>query len=210
MSPPPVRVLVADDHPVVLEGLAAILRAAKETELVAAVGGGDEAIELYRRERPDVVLVDLRMPGRSGVEVIGAVRSIDPSARLLVLTTFDHDEDVYQALAAGAAGYLLKGTPPAELVQAIVSVAGGARVVPPEIAARLINRISGNELTPRELEVLEQLARGASNRQVAQRFSITEGTVKGHVTNILSKLGVESRTQAIAEAISRGLVRTER
>jgi DNA-binding NarL/FixJ family response regulator len=206
----PIRVLVADDHPVVLEGLAAILRAEEGVEVAATAGGGEEAIALYARERPDVVLLDLRMPDRDGLEVIAALRGADPGARILVLTSFDDDEDVYRALAAGAAGYLLKDAPPAELVRALTTVAAGGRAIPPAVAARLADRLGVSELTPRELEVLAAMARGDGNREIARRLKIGEGTVKGHVSNVLSKLGVETRTQAVAAALSRGLVRLGR
>jgi two-component system NarL family response regulator len=209
VSRPPLRVLLADDHPVVLEGLAALLAGAGMA-VVATARTGEEAVALHARHRPDVTLLDLRMPAGGGVEAIRRIRAADPSARLLVLTTFDTDEEVFRAVEAGAAGYLLKTAPPEELTRAIADVAAGRRVIPPAIAARLADRVAGSELTPRELEVLAAVARGEGNREIARRLAITEGTVKGHVSNVLDKLGVRSRTQAVTAALARGLVRLGR
>ncbi len=178
-----------------------------DMEVVASVGDGRAAVESFRALRPDVALLDLRMPVLGGVQAIEEIRREFPSARIIVLTTYDGDEDVYRALQAGAAGYLLKDTTTEALLRAIRTVAAGQRYVPPEIAARLVERtMAGPGLTAREVEVLGALATGKTNKEIAAEFFITEGTVKSHVNNILDKLGVRDRTEAVMEALRRGIL----
>jgi len=205
-NPGRIRVLVADDHPIVREGIVALVGRQAEMAVVAEASDGRQAIDLYRRERPDVALFDLRMPFTDGVAATIAVRSEFPDARIVILTTYDNDEDIYSALRAGAQAYLLKDAPREELLTAIRNVVAGRRHIPPHVAARLAERVGVTDLTPRELEVLRQIVRGKSNKEIGDTLIITEGTVKGHVNNILSKLGVTDRTQAALAAVRRGLV----
>ena len=202
----PLRLLLADDHPVVREGLAAILSRQDDMEVVAQAGDGDQAIELFRRVRPDLAILDLRMPGVSGVEAIARLRREFPAARLLVLTTFDGDADVRRALQAGADGYLLKQMSAAELVAAVRAAAAGRRVVAPAAAQQLAEHVGEPALTRRELEVLELIVAGRSNKRIARQLGLTEGTVKSHVNSILGKMGADDRTQAATDALRRGLV----
>jgi two-component system NarL family response regulator len=202
----PLRLLLADDHPVVREGLAAILSRQDDMEVVAQAGDGDQAIELFRRVRPDLAILDLRMPGVSGVEAIARLRREFPAARLLVLTTFDGDADVRRALQAGADGYLLKQMSAAELVAAVRAAAAGRRVVAPAAAQQLAEHVGEPALTRRELEVLELIVAGRSNKRIARQLGLTEGTVKSHVNSILVKMGADDRTQAATDALRRGLV----
>jgi two-component system NarL family response regulator len=205
-NPDRIRVLVADDHPIVREGIVALVSRQPAMAVVAEASDGRQAIDLYRRERPDVALFDLRMPITDGVAATIAVRSEFPDARIVILTTYDNDEDIYSALRAGAQAYLLKDAPREELLTAIRKVVAGRRHIPPHVAARLAERVGVTDLTPRELEVLRQIVRGKSNKEIGDTLIITEGTVKGHVNNILSKLGVTDRTQAALAAVRRGLV----
>jgi DNA-binding NarL/FixJ family response regulator len=205
----PIRIALADDHPVVRQGLAAILASEPGMAVIAEARDGREAVELFRRERPDVMLIDLKMPELDGVAAITAIRADFPRANLLVLTTYDRDEEIYQSLRAGARGYLLKDAPVEELLAAIRAAAIGQRYLPPGIAEKLAEHVMYAELTERELEVLRLMARGMSNREIGQELFITEGTVKAHVNNILSKLGVSDRTQAVTTALKRGLVQLE-
>jgi len=208
-SEQPIRILIADDHPVVRQGLAAIIASERGMTVVAQARDGREAVELFRRERPHVALIDLKMPEMDGVATITAIREEFPRAALLVLTTYDRDEDIYRSLRAGAKAYLLKDTPPAELLEAIRAVYIGQRHLPPEIAEKLAEHVMYPDLTERELEVLRLMAKGLSNREIGADLFITEGTVKAHVNNILSKLGVSDRTQAVTTALKRGLVQLE-
>jgi two-component system NarL family response regulator len=205
----PIRILIADDHPVVRQGLAAIIESERGMAVVAQAKNGREAVELFRRERPHVALIDLRMPELDGVETIKAIREEFPHAALLMLTTYDRDEDIFRSLRAGAKAYLLKDAPAAELLQAIREVYLGQRHLPPEIADKLAQHVMYPELTARELEVLRLLAAGQSNREIGAALFITEGTVKAHVNNILGKLGVSDRTQAVTTALKRGLVQLD-
>jgi two-component system, NarL family, response regulator len=208
-SEQPIRILIADDHPVVRQGLAAIIETERGMTVIAQAKDGREAVELFRRERPHVALVDLKMPEMDGVETIAAIREEFPRAALLVLTTYDRDEDIYRSLRAGAKGYLLKDTPPVELLEAIRAVYHGQRHLPPEIAEKLAEHVMYADLTERELEVLREMAEGKSNREIGAELFITEGTVKAHVNNILSKLDVSDRTQAVTTALKRGLVQLD-
>jgi len=200
------RVLVADDHQVVREGLVAIITREPDMTVVAEAGNGRQAVEQFFRHRPDVALMDLRMPEMDGVEAITAIREKNADARIVVLTTFDGDEDIYRGLRAGAKAYLLKDATGEELLECIRNVNRGKMCVPPTIAAKLAGRLSASELTARELEVLELMAEGRSNREIAHSLTITEGTVKAHVNNILNKMNVSGRTEAVTIAIKRGIV----
>lgn len=208
MSGRPIRVLIADDHPVVLEGLAAVLSYQGDMSVAGTATNGREALARFHDLKPDVALLDLRMPELTGLEVIRAIRAEAPGARLIVLTTFDGDEDVYRALEAGAQGYLLKDSSKEELLAAVRAVHAGRRHVPTVVAARLAERAqAGPDLTPREREVLERMAAGKANKEIGAALSITEATVKSHVNSILQKLGVADRTQAVTVAIRRGILR---
>lgn len=202
----PIRVMIADDHPVVRQGLSTILDFERDLTVVAQAKNGREAVELFRQERPNVALIDLKMPEMDGVEAITAIWQEFPGAAILVLTTYDRDEDIYRSLRAGAKGYLLKDAPPHELADAIRAVHHGQRHLPAPIAQKLAGRVLYEELTDRELDVLRLIAEGKSNREIGADLFITEGTVKAHVNNILSKLAVKDRTQAVTTALKRGLV----
>ena len=202
-----IRILIADDHPVVREGVAAMIERRPDMTVVAEAATGREAVAAYRAAQPDVVLMDLRMPEMTGVEAIGAIRGEFPGARIIVLTTYDGDEDIYRGLQAGARAYLLKDAPRDELLDAIRAVHAGQSRIPPAVAARLAERVlAGPQLTPRELEVLRGIVAGRSNKEIGAALSIGEGTVKAHVNNILGKLGVNDRTQAVTTALQRGIV----
>jgi len=201
-----IRIVVADDHTVVRDGLVAIVKQQRDMEVVADTGDGQQAVELWKELRPDVTLMDLRMPGMDGVSAIDAIRSVDPQARIIILTTFDGDEDIYRGMRAGAKSYLLKDIRREELFRCIREVHAGRVVVPPAIAVKLAERLPGVELTPRELEVLHLLAEGKSNKVIGAKLSITEVTVKCHVQSVFRKLNVLSRTEAIAVASRKGLL----
>jgi len=201
-----IRLLIADDHPVVREGLAAMIERRADMTVVAEASSGQEALELYRLHQPDVVLMDLRMPQMDGVSAITAIRAEFPGARIIVLTTFDGDEDIYRGLRAGAKGYLLKDAGREALLEAIRGVHAGQTRIPADVASKLAERMSGPELTPREREVLELMVSGKSNQEIGSHLFIAEGTVKAHVNNILAKLDVNDRTQAVTTAIKRGIV----
>jgi DNA-binding NarL/FixJ family response regulator len=205
----PLRVLIVDDHLVVREGLRAILDRQPDMAVVAEAGDGGQAIDLFERHRPDLTLMDLRLPGKSGVEVTAEIRQRYPQARIVVLTVFDGDEDIYRALQAGARSYLLKSASHEELLSTLRAVAAGGRPLPPAVAERLIQRFEHSELTPRELDVLGLIAAGKSNKRIAALLGVGEGTVKTHVNRILAKLGVEDRTQAATQALRRGLIRRD-
>lgn len=201
-----IRIMVVDDHPVVREGLAAMIDRQPDMTVVAEASDGRQAIELFNQTTPDVALMDLRLPVMSGVEAIAVIRKQHPAARIIVLTTYDGDEDIYRALQAGAQGYLLKDMFRDELLDAIRAVHRGQRRIPAAVATRLAERMGGHGLTARELEVLELIAKGKSNREIGAHLAISEGTVKGHVNNILSKLAVSDRTQAVTTALQRGII----
>jgi len=206
MSDNTIRIMVIDDQAVVRQGFVALINTVPDMSVIAEGTNGRQAIELYRQHRPDVSLMDLRMPELGGVEAITAIRKEFPDARLIVLTTFDGDEDIYRSLQAGAQGYLLKDMFFEELEDAIRKVHSGSRRIPAQVAERLAERMGSSDLTGREIEVLEQIVAGHSNKAIANRLNITEATVKSHINSILSKLGVSDRTQAATTALQRGLV----
>ncbi|MDQ3256734.1 MAG: response regulator transcription factor [Acidobacteriota bacterium] len=201
-----IRLMVVDDHPVVRQGLIAMINIQPDMTVVAEAGDGRQAVELFRQQRPDVTLMDLRLPLMSGVEAITAIRREFPTSRFVVLTTFDGDEDIHHALQAGAQAYLLKDMLLEELLKAIKTVHGGRRYIPTEIGSRLAETVGHPELTSRELEVLELMVKGMNNKDIAAAIRINHGTVRNHVTNILGKLGVHDRTQAVLAAVQRGIV----
>ena len=202
----PKRIMIADDHPVVREGFAAMIGTEPDMTVVAQARSGEEAIDLFRRVRPDVTLMDLRMPGMGGVDAIRAIRREFPDSRLIVLTTYDGDEDIYRALEAGAQAYLLKDMICDEILTAIRAVHAGQRRIPAAVGTRLAERMTALGLSEREQRVLDLVATGKSNKEIAAALEITEATVKGHMTNVLGKLGVTDRTQAVITALRRGLV----
>ena len=202
-----IRLLVADDHPLTREGLAMILDNQPDMAVVAQANNGAEAVELYRRERPDVALLDLQMPVMNGVAAIEAVVGEFRGARVVVLTTYDGDEDIYRAMHAGAKAYLLKDSPKDEVLRAIRTVHAGGRFLLAEVGARLADRLGTADLTEREREVLRLVADGRANKQIAHELGISEGTVKSHVNGVMSKLGAASRTDAALIALRRGLLR---
>ena len=201
-----IRVLVVDDHPVVRTGLAAVIAQQADLELVAEAEDGARAVALCREHRPDVVLMDLRMPVMDGVAAISAIRSEFPAAGILALTTYEGDGDIRRALEAGARGYLLKDMLLTEVIPAVRAVHRGERVIPPAVAVRLAEYPPGRDLTPREIEVLSLVARGLANKAVAHAIGRTDETVKVHLKNIFAKLGVTDRTQAVTVALARGLI----
>jgi DNA-binding NarL/FixJ family response regulator len=205
----PITILTADDHPLIRDGLAAVLRAESGLQVVAEAANGEEAIEAYARLHPDIVLMDLRMPVMDGLTATRAILADDPNARIIVLTTYDGDEDIHRALAAGARGYLLKDMMRTDLLGVIRAVHRGQRGIPGPIAARLAEHTPRIGLTARELEVLRLVAEGLSNAQVADRIGRTEGTVKVHLKNILQKLDVRDRTEAVTTALRRGFIRLD-
>ncbi|MGE4426330.1 MAG: response regulator [Solirubrobacteraceae bacterium] len=210
---PVVRVLIVDDHPVVRDGLGGLLRGSDGFEVVGEAADGDAAVALTLRRRPDVVLMDLRMPGTDGVTAIGRLREHGVDAHVLVLTTFDTDRDVLPAIEAGATGYLLKDAPREELFRGIRAAARGESVLAPSVAARLVGRVRAPDedpLTDRELEVLTLVARGTTNRQAAAALFVSEATIKTHLLHLYAKLGVNDRAAAVGAAYERGLLKPGR
>ncbi len=204
------RVLIVDDHAITREGLASILRRAPDVELVGEAADGPGALAAYRRLQPDVMLIDVGLPGLSGIEVTQMLCREFPEARIVILTVHDGDEYVYRALRAGARAYLLKDAACEEVLDALRQVGSGKRLLAPAAAARLAERVAGSELTEREQSVLAILVEGKSNAAIGRELGITESTVKAHVNNILGKLGVRQRTEAAAVALRRGLVKPAR
>ncbi len=201
-----IRVLVVEDHHVVRQGLVALLNVVDGLEVVGEAADGIEAIAQFRKHKPDVTLMDLRLPRMGGVDVIQRIRVETPQARFIVLTTYDGDEDIYKALKAGARAYMLKGMTTDELVATIRTVHAGKSHIPPAIAEKLAERMGTEDLTIRELDVLEQIVQGKSNKEIGTELDISEATVKTHINSLLSKLGVTDRTQAATAAIRRGIV----
>jgi DNA-binding NarL/FixJ family response regulator len=201
-----IRILIVDDHPLLRKGIAAFVNAEPDLKLVAEASNGNEAIDAFRSHLPDVTLMDLRLPKVDGLQAIEAIRREFPEARIIVLTTYSGDTQVLRALKAGARGYILKGYVHKELLDAIRAVHAGQKRIPPEIAAELADHATDEALTDREIDVLRLIAAGNSNKQIADRLSIGEATVKSHITNILSKLGANDRTHAVTIALKRGII----
>lgn len=202
----PIRILIVDDHLVVRMGLRSMIETQSDMVVVAEAANGSEAIELFRVHRPDIVLMDLRMPGLGGVEVTRAIREEFSDARIIVLTTYDGDENIHRAFQAGARAYLLKDIPRNEFLEDVRTVHNGQYCIPPAVAVRLAQRMPHPELSARELEVLKLIVQGMSNKEIGSALSVTESTIKNHVNSILSKMNVRDRTQAATTALRRGIV----
>jgi DNA-binding NarL/FixJ family response regulator len=201
-----IRVLSVDDHPLLREGIDAIINSQSDMSLVASASNGKEAIEMFRAVKPDVTLMDLRLPDLSGIDVMIAIRAEFADARVIVLTTYERDVEIRRALKAGAYGYMLKSMPPKQMIETIRQVYGGKKCVPPEIAAGLAEHLGDEALSEREVEVLSQVAGGNRNRDIGERLFISEETVKAHIKHIMEKLQASDRTHAIAIAARRGFI----
>jgi DNA-binding NarL/FixJ family response regulator len=201
-----ISVLIADDHPVVREGLRAMIASEPDMELVAEAHDGAQAVSLFEAHHPDVVLMDLRMPGTDGIAAIRGIVKAHPDARVLALTSYDGDADIFRALDAGACGYLLKDMLGTEVIRAVRMAAAGKRVIPPEVAGRLAEFTPRLDLTNREAEVLRLAAKGLRNRDIARAIGRTEATVKVHLKHVMAKLGVQDRTEAVTLALQRGII----
>jgi len=204
-EPAKFTVMVVEDHPIMRVGIAAIINAQPDMQVCAQAGSGEEAVRLYHERHPEVILMDLRLPGMSGLDALRAIRSQDATARCVVLTTYEGDEDIHQALAAGAAGYLIKAMSHDTLVDALRRVHAGSQFLPPSVARHLAVRTPNSDLSHREREVLSLLVQGKSNKDIGALLGITEATVKSHVSVILQRLEVTDRTQAVIAALQRGL-----
>jgi DNA-binding NarL/FixJ family response regulator len=205
-TPDRIRIFIVDDHPVVRAGLTSMLGTQQELEVIATASSGDAALEALGTTVADVMLLDLRMPGMSGVKTIQEIRRAGHPIRIIVLTSFETDEDIYRAVQAGAQGYILKDTSLKEMIEAIKNVHAGKRYIPRDIAARLAERMMRAELTARELEILRMLAKGLTNKQIGKVLSISDNTVKNHVNSVIEKLEVCDRTEAATTAIQRGII----
>jgi DNA-binding NarL/FixJ family response regulator len=201
-----IRILIADDHFIVRMGLTALVNMEPDMEVIGEAANGAQAVDIFGKLNPDLVLMDLRMPVKDGIEATAEIRNKFPTARILMLTTYDGDEDIHKALQAGAQGYVLKNSTAEALIPALRAVAAGQQWIPKDIASRLVSRKSFEELTPRELQVLHQLARGLANKEIADTLNISEHTVKDHLKSILGKLRVADRTEAVTTAIQRGII----
>jgi DNA-binding NarL/FixJ family response regulator len=202
----PIRILIVDDHPVVLAGLSSMLGTQAGVEVTGSASGGEEAMEMLRNKPADLLLLDLRMPGMSGIDTLHALRRAKNSVRVIILTSFETDEDIYRSVQAGAQGYLLKDSPQSDMIDAIRTVHAGQRYLPRHIAARLAERMMRTDLTARELEVLKMLARGLTNKEIGRALNISGNTVRNHVNSIIEKLDVSDRTEAATTAIHRGII----
>ena len=205
-KPGKIRILIADDHYIVRMGLVALVSTEGDMEVVAEAADGNEALALFARHEPDLLLLDLRMPGKGGLQTIVEVRSQFPEARILVLSAFDGDEDIYRALQSGAQGYVLKNTTGDKLIPALRTVATGQTWIPTDVASQLAVRKIREQLTSREVQVLKELAKGLANKEIAESLNISEHTVKDHLKSILGKLHVADRTEAVTTAIQRGII----
>jgi two-component system, NarL family, response regulator len=203
------RIMIAEDHFVVRVGLKAIIDSQKDMVTVAEAANGRQAVQFFAQHQPDVTLMDLRLPGLSGVEAVAAIMEEFPRARIIVLSTFGGDENIFRAFQAGARAYFLKDVKGMELIEAIRAVHAGQRPIPPEIASRLAGRVRGSALSSREMEILTLIARGRSNKETANLLAISEGTVRVHASNIFAKLDCNDRAQAVAEAFRRGIIDVE-
>jgi DNA-binding NarL/FixJ family response regulator len=201
-----IRILVADDHALIRMGLVSLVNTEPDITVVAEAADGKQAVEQFVKFNPDLVLMDLRMPNKNGIEATLEIRKKSANARVLMLSTFDGDEDIHKALQAGAQGYVLKGSTGENLIPALRAVFAGQRWIPKEVATRLASRRSFEELTPREVEVLRELAKGLANKEIADVLNISENTTKGHLKNIIGKLRVADRTEAVTAAIQRGII----
>jgi RNA polymerase sigma factor (sigma-70 family) len=208
-QPQKIRILIADDHFIVRMGLAALINTEPDMEVVAEAADGAQALELFCKHSPDLALMDMRMPVKNGIETTKEIRNRFPHGRVLILTAFDGDEEIHQAFQAGAQGFVLKSSTGEKLIPAIRAVAAGQRWVPKEIASRLNARTAFEELTPREVQVLQQIARGLANKEIADVLRISEYTVKDHLKSILAKLRVAYRTEAVTAALQRGIIRLD-
>jgi DNA-binding NarL/FixJ family response regulator len=204
-----IRVLCVDDHPIVLEGMAALISTQADMAVVGEASDGHKALDLFRQHKPDIVVMDLRMPGMGGVEATACIRKEFPGARIIVLTTYDADEEIHRALVAGAQGYLLKDMVREELLQTVRDVHAGQRRIQPRVAARLAEHMPRVELSQREIEILQLIAKGLRNKEIGASLGIAEDTVKNHIKNIFSKLSVIDRTQAVVAASQRGIIRLD-
>jgi len=204
-----IRVMLVDDHPAFRKGMAALIESEPDLRVVAQTGDGGKALEIYRQSRPDVVLMDLRLPGMGGVEAIIAIRREFPDARVIVLTTFDTDEDIFRAIQSGARSYLLKDTPEDELAETVRAVYAGKESLPGKVAERLAARKQRADLSQRETEVLSLLTKGRSNKEISSSLFITEDTVKAHLKTLFIKLNVKDRTEAAIHAVRQGIVHLE-
>ncbi|HUB81661.1 MAG TPA: response regulator transcription factor [Bryobacteraceae bacterium] len=201
-----IRILAVDDHPLLLEGIAALIAGEEDMELIAEGSNGREALDLFRQHRPDITLMDLQMPKMNGIDAIGAIRGEFPEARIIVLTTHPGDVQVSRALRAGARGYLMKGQLRIELLETIRAVHAGQKRLCPELAVQIAEHVTDGALTPREIEVLRLVAAGNANKEIGAQLSLTEVTVKSHVKNVLAKLGANDRTHAVTIALKRGII----
>jgi two-component system NarL family response regulator len=201
-----IGVMVVEDHFVVRAGLTAIINSQPDLVMVAEAGNGQQAVELFEQHEPDVTLMDLRLPVLNGIKAIAAIIKKSPRAKIIVLSTYGGDEEIFKALQAGARAYFLKDVKGQDLINAIRAVHAGQCPLPPEVASRLANRIPRSELSPRELEILGLIARGRSNREIANMLAISEGTVRVHASNVFAKLGCSDRAQAVSEAFRRGII----
>jgi len=205
-TPSNIRILCVDDHPLMREGIAAIIRNEVDMVLIAEASNGREAITAYREHQPDIALMDLRLPDISGIDAVIAIRTEYPSAKIMMLTTFEGDAEIHRALEAGALGYMLKSMPRKQLVEMIRKVHAGRKHIPPEVAAHLVEHMGEESLSKREVEVLHKVAGGNRNSDIAELLFISEETVKGHVKHIMEKLGASDRTEAVAIGLRRGII----